>query len=720
MSKHNAYLKDRNLLTLFSLNNLIIPEIQREYVWGNNPDNVLESFLEELKMKASPCETCHRVHTNKNINVGFLYSYKPQYVKYESARILDELLIDGQQRVTSLVLLLLYRAVLENRLDDFLSIFRVEDGTTDMGFNYKVRTLTQQFLRQLIDQAQKEGESAFAFLSPSNTPSWYLDDYRNDPTIKAMTSALVFINRIFGDKSDYYFDFLLTNVHFWHFKTEATSQGEELYITMNSRGEQLTENEMKKARRLPTESLVEYGRDWESWQTFFWRNRKKGCKSHPNPNADKGFNNFLNCIDSFTAFHNDKNAEVADIKIFMQALMYICSDDFSEKLHQEYSGLYTDWFKQFIEYLWQEINGYDGSWVITNPKDSEARNRYNNQASIRNKSMLFWPWMCYFKKYSDEIDDILLIHILHFYYVRYRCYKRSSTSIEKIVDIFKRTNGGIHLQNDDTTDAGEDDNPNSRIFSDEELLLSRLAASDPSATKKIEAAIWEVQELPYFIDGKGVGGNTVYNLFADEDIIRQSKALSDIKTFKARIVGLLGDDSNSRIDIKRLLLFYVSDNKCFWQQQSPWYYSNYETSEWNRIVRTKHFEMLYKDYSSSGKDTDVLLEEKRSEFFKEISKIDRNGQHWSHRKLLILYDLLSNDGVWDTWHENIAIDGNEECVEEIFTNQPCIFKGKRYKDASAKVSLRGDWRDVLLSYGVSVVEPMKETSQLDAEGGQAI
>lgn len=51
MSKRNAYLKDENLLTLFSLNNMIVPEIQREYVWGNNSD-VLEKFLQELEKKA--------------------------------------------------------------------------------------------------------------------------------------------------------------------------------------------------------------------------------------------------------------------------------------------------------------------------------------------------------------------------------------------------------------------------------------------------------------------------------------------------------------------------------------------------------------------------------------------------------------------------------------------------------------------------------------------
>ena len=135
MSKHNAYLKDENLLTLFSLNKMIVPEIQREYVWGNNSD-VLEKFLMELEKKAAPCEECHHVHGNKNINVGFLYSYKPSYVKYESERILDEFLIDGQQRITTLFLLLLFRATIEDRIDDFMAICRADEDEYDMGFNY--------------------------------------------------------------------------------------------------------------------------------------------------------------------------------------------------------------------------------------------------------------------------------------------------------------------------------------------------------------------------------------------------------------------------------------------------------------------------------------------------------------------------------------------------------------------------------------------------------
>lgn len=172
-----------------------------------------------------------------------------------------------------------------------------------MGFTYKVRSLTQQFLVQLIRHAREEGCSAFDFIMDlNNSPHWFLDDYKNDPTVMSMISALKSIKKIFGNASNFYFDYLLTNIHFWHFKTEATSQGEELYITMNSRGEQLSDNEMQKSRVLPSSELLKYGREWEEWQTFFWRNRTKG--NAKNVNADKGFNNFLACIEGLEYFND--------------------------------------------------------------------------------------------------------------------------------------------------------------------------------------------------------------------------------------------------------------------------------------------------------------------------------------------------------------------------------------------------------------------------------
>ncbi|MBR4714233.1 MAG: DUF262 domain-containing protein [Paludibacteraceae bacterium] len=725
MSKHNAYLKDENLLTLFSLNNMIVPEIQREYVWGNNSD-VLEKFLVELEKKAAPCEECHHVHGNKNINVGFLYSYKPSYVKHESERILDEFLIDGQQRITTLFLLLLFRATIEDRIDDFMAICRADEDEYEMGFNYKVRSLTQKFLMQLIKHAKREGNNAFDFIVDlDNTPHWFLDDYKNDPTVMSMISALRSIRKTFGNTSNYYFDYLLTNIHFWHFKTEATSQGEELYITMNSRGEQLSDNEMQKSRVLPSSDLFRYGREWESWQTFFWRNRNKG--NSKNANADKGFNNFLACIEGLECFNEpslrNTNLNVETLQTYIKGLIYICSPEFRKKVSDIYTGLYTSWFDSFIFFLWNELNTYDGRWDIIDPRggDQALRNDYKNKSIARNKSMLFWPWMTYFKKYGNIIDDGLLIQLLHFYYIRYQCYKRSSTSIETIVKAFIETQGKIHTMDLTINDDEEEDNVNSKTFSDEEILLSRLYYSDDRKTLELEASIWEIQELPYFLDGKGVGGNTVYDFFSDEDIIDRNNALESILVFKDRIINLLGYDDNklSHVEIKRILLFYVSNGKTYWCQQSPWYYSNYETGTWKRIVRSPHFISFFKDFYSSGLNYDTFLEKKRKEFFEQDENkiINRNDKQWSHRKLVILYDLLSvNGGIWDSKHDNVVLWKNQETElkDEIFLGQDTIWKAARYYDSKAKICLSSDWQEILTrKYKVQIIDFANETSLIE-------
>lgn len=710
MSRHNAYLKDENLLTLFSLNNMIVPEIQREYVWGNNRD-VLDKFLTELESKAAPCEACHHVHTSKNINVGFLYSYKPSYVKYESERILDEYLIDGQQRITTLFLLLLYRAAIEGRMDDFTSICRADENDFEMGFNYKVRSLTQQFLVQLIQHAKAEGPNVFDFISDlDNTPYWFLDDYKNDPSITAMVSALESIQEIFGSRENFYFDYLLTNIHFWHFKTEATSQGEELYITMNSRGEQLTDNEMQKARKLPSDALLTYGKDWEDWQTYFWRKRKEGGAD--NQNADKGFNNFLACIENLESF-NGHSADISSIKKYIDSLKYICSNDFKEELSRTYQGLYIGWFDSFIDCLWKEINKYDGKWDIIDPRggDQSRRNDYKNKSIARNNSMLFWSWMTYMKNCKDNgiaIDNELLIKLLHFYYIRYRCYKRSSTSIDKVVECFINTKGRIHTQSTDFNDDEEEDNVNSRIFSEEEILLSSFSNS-----KELESLIWEIQELPYFIDGKGVGGNTVYELFSDNDIIDNKNLLDSLTQFKERITDTLGYDitEEAHPELKRILLFYEHENQAYWKQQSPYYYTNYETCNWRRIVRSKHFINFYKEFIKKGMNHNEFLEYKRKEFFAQEGHrvISRNDKPWNHRELIILYDLLSENGIWDeeNEHKNVALwnNLNSDSSNDIFKAQSTIWKAWRYYDKENQVTLLHNWRDILTNeYNVQIIE----------------
>lgn len=719
MKQQNAYLKDESLLTLFSLSNMIVPEIQREYVWGNHPE-VLEPFLKDLRDNPDLCQECHHVHTagNKTINVGFLYSYKPPYVAYEHERILDEYLIDGQQRITTLFLLLLYRAAVEDRVGDFMAICRINDNVADMGFNYKVRALTQRFVHQLVLHVEEKGKTAFDFiytdgngaLSLDCAPTWLLDDFRSDATVMSMLRALNSIKKVFNDDKAIYFDYLLHTVHFWHFKTEATSQGEELYITMNARGVQLSDNEMQKAKMFRESDIVEHGEQWEKWQTFFWRNRKKGFPegSNGNENADKGLNNFLACVQSLEWFHGfttqGEQPSMEHVARYFEALELVCDKSFYNRA-QSKNPYFSVWYDKFLFALWREINTSKSSWEIVNPegKGEEGRKTYRNQSGARNNSMLFWPWMIYYSKakaQDEMIDEEVLVRLIHFYYIRFNCFKRSTTSVERIVDLFIKTSGDIsNIANEE--DENEEDNGAARLFSEEEIGLSSFISSNlPEHRKPIEALIWEIQEIPYFLDGKDVGGDTIWSLVNPVHEIIHLECLEDnLKAFKDNMTMLLPNDIGSEhILIKELLLFYKdSRNLAFWKQQSPWYYQNYETSSWKRIVRTENFLSFYKDFASlQNMNTDSALENllsnKRKEFFISLTSLE----DLSPRKISIIYDYLLDGNLWDKEHENIVFSNrNENDVSESFQRWYTLWHGRRYYDSSAQITLPTNWHEKL-------------------------
>ena len=725
MIKNNAYLKEENLLTLLSLNNLIVPEIQREYVWGDN-SIVLREFLFELEQMAAPCKECHYVHSDETINVGFLYSYKPSYAQVELERILDEYLIDGQQRITTLFLLLLYRATIEGRLAEFLSIIRYGEEESELAFNYKVRSLTQQFMKDFIKHIIKMKDSAFEFIKNSeDMPSWLLDDYKSDPTISSMLRSLGVISEVFGNTENRYYDYLLTHIHFWHFKTEATSQGEELYITMNARGEQLVDNEIKKSRILAKSEVLEHGKDWENWQTYFWRNRRKAGAD--NKNADKGFNTFLNIIEGLVCFNSDKpqNVELTPVIIgrFVKALEHISSKEFQAAVKNNYPEAHS-WASEMVDAIWSFINREDTDWNIPNPilwkkelgfNAIELKKRYNNMSGERNKSMLIWPWLYYFSilQDEDEPDDEVLIRLMRFYYVRYKCYKRSATTISRVVNLLTAFHDYELQTTSDDVEIDDDDmeSGNSRLFSAEELRLFELYRKAGKDLKNAENALWHLQDLPYFIDGKDVGGNTIIDFIcADYGKIDENNIVGSINLLYETIKEVLpGYKEVDNILVKEILLFYTPGNTPYWKRQSPWYYYNYETSLWKRIVRTSHFLEFFSEVFNFIGQSDIenvlsdFLEEKRRAFFGSLKDDELEIEKWSHRRLSILADIVADKPLWD------SNSGDFNIVFYPKENKTCygyveLLGGTRYCNKNRFINFKPDWqKEIEDRYGVKLV-----------------
>lgn len=323
--------------------NLIIPEIQREYVWGNNDYEILDKFFSDIKEgvnkkgkgtnASDETETfkkmlelandadkdliiglMNKALNGKDLNIGFIYSYRPDYYVYNDLNE-DVYLIDGQQRFTTLFLALFYFSLKENKQSDFKNLFRFDAKLERIAFDYRVRSLTHNFLIELVANCNSIDD-----LKNIHKKTWYLSDFASDVTINAIVGVekntpnkkevvgtLKKLETFFSGDETKYYDFIKKQIKFWHFKTEETSQGEELYITMNSRGQQLADNETLRAKLFEDESVkgnqIEWGKDWEEWQDFFWKNRDK---SSDVSNADFGFNQFFKWVAIIECIKNEE------------------------------------------------------------------------------------------------------------------------------------------------------------------------------------------------------------------------------------------------------------------------------------------------------------------------------------------------------------------------------------------------------------------------------
>lgn len=233
---------------------VIVPEIQREYVWGNEKDLII-NFLDDIQSS---------VKEKGSKNIGFLYSYTPSYVNKTS----EVFLIDGQQRFTTLFLLLFYLAIRdgEQTTSKFHELIFKSENKGQISFDYKVRILTHSFISDLLEHV-----SSVEDVKNIRKAIWFHSAYGDDPSIKAICNFFNILSANTEKYSDLTFESVLSNVKFWYFKSEETSQGEELYITMNSRGESLTDSENIKSQLF--NGLGEknkLGKKWSLWEDFFW------------------------------------------------------------------------------------------------------------------------------------------------------------------------------------------------------------------------------------------------------------------------------------------------------------------------------------------------------------------------------------------------------------------------------------------------------------------
>lgn len=223
---------------------IVVPKIQRAYAQGRKSEkNIRNQFVDELFTALEKGAT---------LELSFVYGSK---IKSEDGNSIRFELLDGQQRITTLVLLNWFLACAGGKdIPQFIK-----------SFNYETRTTSETFLRELADNpldviSEKPSDAL-------RNRQWYTQAFDKDDSVRGMLRMLDAIYYRYQDSPsrNALYDNLV-NLKFYELDLDDFGLTEEIYVKMNARGLQLTPFENFKAdltKLLKDESIPEYNNEVE-------------------------------------------------------------------------------------------------------------------------------------------------------------------------------------------------------------------------------------------------------------------------------------------------------------------------------------------------------------------------------------------------------------------------------------------------------------------------
>lgn len=275
---------------------IIIPDLQRDYCWGNpystdSEESLVDSFLDSL----------FKLDKEKDITMGLIYGYYDELKPYQLQ------LCDGQQRLTTLFLILgVLNRYTGNRYRELLiSNFELHEDDKEPHLLYGIRESSLYFLSDLTTYYFLENQLPY---NEIKNQYWFLNSYKQDPTILCILRALNTIeSRLKGlDQIEVFGDFLKEHVKFLFYDTTNRQNGEETFVVINTTGEPLSANQNLKPliilenpcySRFTKDhngSLIEHktAQDWEEMETWFWQKRRQ----NDTDTSTEGMLAFLHCV----------------------------------------------------------------------------------------------------------------------------------------------------------------------------------------------------------------------------------------------------------------------------------------------------------------------------------------------------------------------------------------------------------------------------------------
>lgn len=611
--KYSVY----NFLSEVRLNQLVIPEIQRDYVW--TPRHVVD-LLDNINLS-------YTGQSHERPFLGFIYAYTEQEFAHQY------MLVDGQQRLTTIFLLLLVCYYMNNKkLPEYL----LKDGIPKL--DYKVRFDTHDFLYSLVEHCDNnEYDDRFDF----DDMIWYHNDYKDDKTIQNIISNFYAIQNWISEHTEFdiskFIAYIEESVEFSYFNITSGREGEDIYIYMNSRGRSLEPNETTKARYLQkVADKKSWGKKWEQWQDFFWKHRQG------RPDADTGFNDFL----------------------FKLQIINLSKTKASSELQKYLSGVKRDEIE--IENLPEtifEIEKYFNAykWLVESQAVQdffqiyEENNLYYNLVPERDKKQIF-----YFKLLPilallgnvETLDEKSTMRFVRFFFNISRkdgfgkdISNHLPNSIRLIFEYLDSNPEEI-----DICGLRHFSKNRTQILNDEELLkLSHFeAANSETERKNIESLFWRAEDIKDIFLGEI---KFLLDISGGNDVNRFDVAL--FKTYLENIEKIFIQHYQQRdYHIANCLLYYGET----WTRVTPFYYFNYDTQDWFLAIRNAasayHIKQMLDDFSSGNySNVTELLEKNIKDYFvsqnlSDLQSIREVNSFIDQLRILIAFDYYSSKKIF--------------------------------------------------------------------------
>jgi hypothetical protein len=283
--------KEYSLSQLFSGDNkIIIPDLQRDYCWGDKAWNKEKNNYTELVSNFTKNLLDSYIDKPKdNLTLGLIYGYENPKNHIQ--------LSDGQQRITTLFLLLgmLNRRV-ENKFQKHLiSDYELKEDDKEPYLLYAIRESTLYFLGDLVNNFfLKNGIQKVEDIKKQD---WYFKEYDLDSSIQSMISAIKTIDNLLEEREknlshEDFGKFILEKLKMIYYDMGNRTRGEETFVIINTTGEPLTATENLKPILIGNiqgeDERKTASNEWEEREEWFWQNRSKNEAT-----SDSALNDFF-------------------------------------------------------------------------------------------------------------------------------------------------------------------------------------------------------------------------------------------------------------------------------------------------------------------------------------------------------------------------------------------------------------------------------------------